>query len=135
MNDKKLYTTVQSFEQCIRSLRDRLMELRRKAETLRNEVIQLEFERARLTYECESIRRRADSWKRTQEGAQRMACTLSEQMSSALKVLCGTEVCSDGRSIADHMRDAHRKLGLLPEEPKKESIPESQDDESSEFYF
>lgn len=125
-------TTIAPLECRLRSLWSRYMELRDKVDALRREAIQLEFDKTRLAYECDSLRRYAESWKHAEESSRRMAATLSKQMSSALKILCDTEVCSDGRSIADHMRDAHKKLGLLPEEPEQEKPQANANDE---FYF
>lgn len=132
-------STIAPFEYHLRSLWSKYTELNKKANVLRQDVIQMEFDKARLTYECDYLQRQAERWKRLEEGHRRMAITLSERMSSALNILCSTEVCSDGRSIADHMRDAHKKLGLLPEESelKTEINPQQDDnpDESSLFYF
>lgn len=128
-------TPVDSFEQCMSHLWERHVQLRKQIDLLQSDVVKLELEKARLTYECSTLCRYIDTWKKAEKSYRRMATMLSKQMSSALNVLCSTQVCSDGRTIADHMRDAHRKLGLLPEEPKKELIPDAQDDESSEFYF
>lgn len=125
-------SSVDSFDRCISQLWERNTQLRKDIEALQSDIIRLELEKARLTYECNSIRRYAEKWKQMEENHYRMAITLSTQMSSALKILCGTKVCSDGRSIADHMRDAHIKLGLLPEEPEQEG---PQPNPNDEFYF
>ena len=125
-------TTIAPLECRLRSLWSRYIELREKVDALRSEAIQLEFDKTRLAYECDSLRHYAESWKRAEESSRRMAANLSEKMSTALKILSHTTVCSDGRSIADHMRDAHIALGLLPEEPEQE---EPQSNPNDEFNF
>ena len=133
------FSSVETYDSCISHLWNRHTQLQKDVESLQNDIIKLELEKARLTHECKAIYRYLETWKKSEAEYRRMAMTLSKQMSSALKILCGTTVCSDGRSIADHMRDAHKKLGLLPEESelKTETNPQQDDkpDESSLFYF
>lgn len=129
------FSSVETYDSCISHLWDRHTQLQKNVDSLQNDILRLELEKARLTHECKTIHRYLETWKKSEVEYRRMAMTLSKQMSSALKILCGTTVCSDGRTIADHMRDVHKKLGLLPEEPESEKPPANQDDVSSEFYF
>ena len=123
------FSSVDTFEICISHLWNRHAQLQKDVDSLQNDIIKLELEKARLSYECKSIQRYIEMWRKAEDSYRRTATALSKQMCSALEILTGTTVCSDGRTISDHMRDAHKKLGLLPEEPEHEEETIAPDDE------
>lgn len=140
---RKPGTLVDSFNECICRLWDRCTTLEQQKADLQNDILQLEMEKARLTYECEAIRRCADGLVKAEQNACHLAALLTRKLRVALSALSETEVCCDGRSITAHIQDALKSLDGFYEMPGEaqdvygtgnyhDNAEESKDDE---FYF
>lgn len=102
-----------SYDQCLRSLWEQYMILVRKSEALQEDIIQLKLEKAKLTKNCEYIRRDAERWKKSESHERHLASTMTEKLSAVLSILSKTEVCSDGRTLIEHIQDALQTLDQI----------------------
>jgi hypothetical protein len=89
------------------------MILVRKSEALQEDIIQLKLEKARLTKNCEYIRRYAERWKKAESHERHLTSTMTEKLSAVLSILSKTEVCSDGRTLIEHIQDALQTLDQI----------------------
>ena len=113
---------VDKFEECMRNLWPRYLKLQADTDNLRIEMLNMEVEKARLTRECETLRHLIETWEGAEASHRRCAALLTDRLHTALTVLCKTELCSDGRSISDHIHDAIMQLTSIQETPSPETI-------------
>lgn len=128
---RKSCTLVDSFDESICKLWKRCRELEQRNTALQNDILQLEIEKTRLTYECEAIRRCAESLARAEQRACQFATVITKKLNIALNALSATEVCSDGRSITAHIEDALKSLRGFYEMAAEEPTTDITEDTSN----